>query len=258
MMNGDGVLAALFSAAAFALIHLLSNRIYRYSELHRSKMLSFFGGISAAYVFLDLLPRIETTRIHLRTVFGELPAFLDVLAVPGLAFVGFMTFFVLEHFAVYSRRGEHAKKGGEIEEISASERAFAIHFVTIAFLNLIIGYILRFEAETGPLSLIFYSAALSLHFVILDDSMEQHYKQSYVRFGRYFASVLPLIGWGISIFFPENPSEGYLLLGVILGVILFNAVKDAVPKGGGKDPSLFISGAIIYSTLLLVAAWLSG
>lgn len=257
MMNDKIVLTALFSAVAFSLIHLLSNRIYRYSEMHRSKMLSFFGGISAAYVFLDLLPRLETTRIHLRIIFGEIPEFLDVLAVPGLAFIGFMTLFVLEHFAIYSRRGEHAKIGGEIERISASKRAFAIHFITIAFLNLIIGYILRFEAETGPLPLIFYTAALSLHFVILDDTMEQHYKQLYVRFGRYFASVLPLIGWGISIFFPENPSEGYLLLGVILGVILFNAVKDAVPKGGGKDPRLFISGAIIYSTLLLVVAWLS-
>jgi zinc transporter ZupT len=258
MINGVVVLAAFFSAATFALIHLLSNRIYRYSERHRSKMLSFFGGISAAYVFLDLLPRLETTRVHLRTVFGEIPAFLDILAVPGLAFLGFMAFFVLEHFAVYTRRSKHAKVGGEIERVSASKHAFAIHFVSIAFLNLIIGYILRFEAEAGALPLLFYTAALSLHFIILDDTMEQHYKQVYVRFGRYFASMLPLVGWGISVFFPENPSEGYLLLGVILGVILFNAVKDAVPKSGGKNSSLFVSGALIYSVLLLVAAWLSG
>ncbi len=59
-------------------------------------------------------------------------------------------------------------------------------------------------------------------------------------------------------FFPENPSEGYLLLGVILGVILFNAVKDEVPKSEGKDFSLFVAGALIYSTLLIVAAGLVG
>ena len=258
MINGDIVLAAVFSATVFALIHLLSNKIYRYSEKHRSKMLSFFGGISAAYVFLDLLPRLEATHVHLRTVFGEIPAFLDVLAVPGLAFMGFMGFFILEHFAVYSRRKDHTKFGGEIERVSASKRAFVVHFVSIAFLNLIIGYILRFEAEAGALPLLFYTAALSLHFIILDDTMEQHYKHLYIRFGRYFASVSPLVGWGISVFFPENSSEGYLLLGVILGVILFNAVKDEVPKSEGKNYGLFVAGASIYSALLILAAWVGG
>jgi hypothetical protein len=92
----------------------------------------------------------------------------------------------------------------------------------------------------------------------LDDTMEQHYKRLYIRFGRYLAGILPLVGWGISVFFPENPSEGYLLLGVILGVILFNAVKDEVPKSEGKNYSLFVAGALIYSALLIVGAWLGG
>jgi len=255
----DGlILIAFFSATVFTLVHLFSNRIYRYTQKHRSKVLSFFGGISAAYVFLDLLPRLETTRLHLRVLFGNIPVFLDALAVPGLAFIGFMVFFILEHFAVYSRRGEHAKVGGDFADVPASRYSFVIQLVIIAFLNLVIGYILRFEAESGLLPLIFFTAAISLHLVILDDTMEQHYKQLYLRFGRYFASVMPLAGWGLSLFFPQNPSEGYLLLGLILGVILFNAVKDAVPKGGGKDSILFVLGAVLYSCLLLAAAWLSG
>jgi hypothetical protein len=255
----DGlVVVAFFSALIFALVHLFSNRIYRYTQRHRNKMLSFFGGISAAYVFLDLIPRLETTRIHLSTIFSEVPAFLNVLAVPGLAFIGFMVFFILEHFAVYSRKGKHAKVGGEFENISASTTSFIINIGVIAFLNIVIGYILRFEAESGLLSLIFYTAALSLHLVILDDAIEQHYKPLYLRFGRYFASAMPLAGWGFSVFFPENPSEGYLLLGLILGVVLYNAIKDAVPKWGGKDSRLFVFGALLYSILLLLAAWLSG
>ena len=258
MVNDGYIVVALFSATVFALVHLFSNRIYRYTQRHRTKMLSFFGGISAAYVFLDLLPRLETTRIHIKTVFGEIPAFLDVLAVPGLAFIGFMVFFILEHFAVYSRKGKHTKEGGEFSDVSASPYSFIINIGVIAFLNIVIGYALRFEAESGLLSLMFYTAALSLHLIILDDTMEQHYKPLYLRFGRYFASVLPLAGWGISVFFPENPSEGYLLLGLILGVVLFNAIKDAVPKGGGKDSRLFVFGALLYSVLLLVAAWLGG
>ena len=258
MVNEGLVVVAFFSALIFTLAHLFSNRIYRYTQRHRNKMLSLFGGISAAYVFLDLLPRLETTRIHLRLIFGEVPAFLDVLAVPGLAFIGFMVFFILEHFAVYSRRGKHIETGGDFEDVSASTTSFIINIGIIAFLNIVIGYILRFEAESGLLSLIFYTAALSLHFVILDDAIEQHYGPLYLRFGRYFASAMPIAGWGLSVFFPENPSEGYLLLGLILGVVLYNAIKDRVPKWGGKDSKLFVLGALLYAILLLFAAWLSG
>ena len=120
MIIDDLVLAALFSAAIFATVHLLANRIYRFSQRHRSRMLSFFGGISAAYVFLDLLPRLETVRLHLERIFGEIPAFLNLLAVPGLAFIGFMMFFVLEHFAVYSRKERQTKVGVDFEHVSAS------------------------------------------------------------------------------------------------------------------------------------------
>jgi len=254
----DGlVLAAFFSAMTFALVHLFSHRIYRYTQRHRSKMLSFFGGISAAYVFLDLLPRLEAIRIHFRTIFGEVPAFLDALAVPGLAFIGFMIFFMLEHFALSSRRDEHAEVGGDFADVSGSKNSFLIHIGVVAFLNLVIGYVLRFEAESGFLALLFYGAALSLHLIILDETMEQNYKKLYLKYGRYFAGLMPLVGWCFSVFFPENPSGGYLLLGLILGVVLFNAIKDAVPKGGGKDTKLFVTGALLYSILLLLGAWLS-
>ncbi len=247
------VLVAFFSSLVFALVHLFSNRIYRYSERHRSKMLSLFGGITVAYVFLDLLPRLETTRVHLERLFGAIPAFLNTLAIPGFAFAGFLVFFILEHFALKTYRAEHSKNG---KPGRSTIYAFAIHFVTIVFLSLVIGYILRFEAQTGAFQLLLYTAALSLHFVILDHTMESHYKRLYVRFGRYFASLMPIIGWGLSVFFPESHSVGYLLLAVILGVILFNSIKDTVPKGGGKDPVLFVAGALLYSALLLTAAWL--
>jgi len=67
---------------------------------------------------------------------------------------------------------------------------------------------------------------------------------------------MPLIGWGISLFFPENPSEGYVLLALVSGIVLFNAIKNEVPKGGGKNSGIFIAGALFYSVLLLIIAWL--
>jgi hypothetical protein len=162
-----------------------------------------------------------------------------------------MAFFILEHYAI------SVKRKSKDERDRASRYSFAIHFASIAFLNLIIGYILRFEAESGILPLLLYTAALSLHFVILDNTMQSHYKSLYVHMGRFLASLMPIIGWGISVFFPENPSEGYLLLALVLGVILFNSIKDEVPKGGGKDSKLFVIGAVMYAVILIAAAWSS-
>ena len=69
---------------------------------------------------------------------------------------------------------------------------------------------------------------------------------------------MPLIGWGISVFLPENPSEGYLLLALVSGIVLFNAIKTEVPNRGGKNSGVFIAGALFYSALLLIIAWLRG
>jgi hypothetical protein len=94
-------------------------------------MFSFFGGITAAYVFLDLLPRFEISRMHLERLIGEIPAFLENLAIPGLAFVGFLLFFILEHFAIKSKHKTGIDKEKSDENIS--NYSFGVHFAIIAF-----------------------------------------------------------------------------------------------------------------------------
>jgi hypothetical protein len=88
--------------------------------------------------------------------------------------------------------------------------------------------------------------------------MEEHYKNLYFKYGRYAASLMPIIGWGISMLFPENPSEAYVLLALVSGIVLFNAISNEVPKGGGKNWGIFIAGALFYSVLLLIVAWTHG
>lgn len=258
MADGNVVLSAFFSTLVLVSAHLFSYRIYRYSKRHRSRVFSFFGGTTIAYVFLDLLPRLESTHIHLERIFGDLPSFLDTLAVPSLALLGFLVFFALEHLAVGSRHAERRKTGKEFSVSSASLATFRVHLLVLAFFNIVIGYILRFEVEAGIFHLLLYTFALSFHFIIVDNTMADHYKNLYFRYGRYTASLMPLIGWAISIVFPENMSEGYMLLALISGIILFNAIKDEVPKGGGKNPTIFTAGALSYSVLLLIVAWLRG
>jgi len=172
MADYSVVLLAFFSALTLMSAHLFSNRIYRYSKHHRNRIISFFGGITIAYVFLELLPRLGATHVHLERIFGDLPAFLDNIAVPDLALIGFLIFFGLEHLAISSRQTKNKKTGNSFSSVPDSTLTFFVHFVNIAFFNLVIGYVLRFEVEIGILSLLLYTSALSLHFIILDNTME--------------------------------------------------------------------------------------
>jgi hypothetical protein len=230
------------------LVHILMPKIFSRLEKHKGKVFSLFGGIIAAYVFLDLLPKLEQTRTHFENLFGGMPHFVYLIIAPVLAFIGFVTFFSLEHLAE-RRSSEQAKD-------KSDKPAFAVHLGNIIFLNIVIGYLLRFETELGIIALIPYTAILSLHFITLDKSMEEHYGQLYVKIGRYIAGAAPLIGWGLSGLFPEKPSEGYLLLALVVGVVLFNSIKNEMHKGGKSNTKEFLLGTLFSSILLLIVIWL--
>jgi hypothetical protein len=166
-----------------------------------------------------------------------------------------MVFFGIDHLAIYSRKKE---KIGGIKDHISGRKTFVVHLGNVVFLNLVVGYLLRFEVELGIFALALYAVVLSLHFITLDESMEEHYRTYYTNIGRYAAGVAPLLGWGISIFFPENQSEGYLILAMVTGVVLFNSIKNEIPASSDKNAKMFFLGASVTAILLFLVAWLRG
>lgn len=252
------ILPALIVALVFVFIHLSSPRIYGYSEHYKKRILSFSGGVAAAYVFLDLLPVIQKADPHLHILFGNNPLLFIFLekAIFGVAFLGFVTFFILEYLANNSREIESKKYKKDISNISASKNVFYVHLALTALVILIICYSIRFEIKNTGLAVLLYTIALSLHFFVSDRSMEEHYQNLYVKYGRYTLAVMPLLGWFLSAFLPERESEAYVLLAFIAGAVLFNVIKDEIPRLGTGKPIFFFIGAIFYSELLLILPWL--
>jgi len=243
---------ALIPALYFMLIHFLSPKLYQEFKHHKNKIFSLFGGISAAYVFVDLLPKLEQAQNHIRALFQGLPNFVYSVAAPSMAFFGFMLFFGIEHLAISSQEKTKINSDSAIN----SRKTFAVHLANILFINLIVGYLLRFEAELGIFALGLYAIILSLHFITLDDSMEDHYNRDYTHFGRYLAGLAPLIGWILSIFFPENQSEGYIILAVVTGAVLFNSIKNEIPSTADSNVKIFFVSASVTAITLFVIAWL--
>ncbi len=245
---------ALLAATAFALVNLFAYKLHHATENYRAKTLSFFGGIAAAYVFLDLLPNLLQAGEYLKQITGgsQLVAFYED-AIFLLVFVGFLIFFVLEHLAKQSRGRIQASTKQQFREVQGTKSLFVIHFAIFAFLNSILSFVLIFEFQAGFVGGLLYTFAVSLHLFIANDSMVEHYKRLQLKGGRYVAAVIPFIGWAISLLYPERLSEAYVLLALISGVILYDSVKNEVPSALKKQSlALFLAGAGIYTLLLLV------
>ncbi len=252
------IVSALVVTLVFVVIHLSSPRIYGFSKHYKKRILSFSGGVAAAYVFLDLLPLIQRADPHLHILFANSPLLFIFLekAIFGVAFLGFITFFVLEYVALNSRENESKKSEKSIADTSASRNVFYVHLGLTALVSLIICYSIRFEIKSTGLGVLLYTIALSLHFFISDRSMEEHYQNFYVKYGRYTLAIMPLTGWILSVLFSEGESETYVLLAFIAGAVLFNVIKDEVPRLGTGKPVFFFVGAFLYSGLILVLPWL--
>ncbi|NJD76460.1 MAG: hypothetical protein FIB08_05105 [Candidatus Methanoperedens sp.] len=248
------ILIALMIAIVFSAVHLTAPRLYSFSERYKKPVISFSGGVAAAYIFFDLLPSIQKAGEHLKLLIykylGKMPP--SEVAIFGIAFIGFLVFFILEHAAIHSRRHIAAEAGQHIDSVAASKGIFILHFSMLALVSLLIAFNLRFEVRTSLPGAVLFSIALILHFFGADRTMEIHYSSLFNRYGRYILSIMPLIGWFLSVLFPERQSEAAVLLAFIAGAVLFNVIKDEVPGAERGEPKFFVAGSLIYSGVLIL------
>jgi hypothetical protein len=259
MPSLDVIVFSLVGAVVFAAINLYSYKLSRYVGSHKTKLLSLFGGVTATYVFLDLLPSLEQSSLFLKQLGSNIPLItLYEDAIFLVVLVGFLVFFVLEHVAITSRQTRQKKHGTELGQTQAPTRIFLIHLSTAAFPAFVFSLVFVFQFELGPIVALLYAVAVSMHLFISSEIMLEHYKTLQVRFGRFVMAAAPLLGWVTSMFFPERIAEAYVLLAFISGVILYHSIRSELPTTI-KHSSLafFLIGAAVYAVLLIGRALLS-
>ncbi len=252
-------IVSLLAAIVFALINLYTLRLLHYVENHKRRVLSFFGGVAAAYVLLDLLPCLEQAGIYLTQIAGasQLVAVYED-AIFLVVFVGFLIFFVLEDLAKRSRIKNQAVSRQNYDQTVANKNVFIVAFINYGFLNLVLSYLLFFEFQVGITGGLLFTFAVALHLFILNDSMVEHYKHYQTSIGRYVGALLPLAGWTVSILFPEHLAEVYILLALISGTILYTSIKNEIPSETRKQSlAMFLVGSAFYAVLLLAHAILA-
>lgn len=223
MTTGLRILGTFFIALVFIGVHLASYKLYRFSEKYKGKVLSLSGGIAISFVFLELLPVLPHAESHIKDILSKNPSTKGFLkdAAFGIAFIGFIIFFLVEYSAVKFRERKTEETQEDVEHIKS---VFYVHLSITAILTMIVTYLVRFELEKSILKVILYTVAVSFHFFVVDRSLEEFYQTLYVPFGRYILAITAFLGWLWSALFPEHEPIAYILFAFIAGAILFYSI----------------------------------
>lgn len=230
--------------SVIALVHLLPQQVPISLGIDRSAVLSAAGGVSLAYVFVHLFPELEASRSAFEGIVGVGTATQLSYAT---VFVGLALFYGLERLAALSRSHEFERDLGTITD----EPVFWIHVGSFAVYNAFIGYVLV-RGETGAESDVLFAIAMALHLFGNDEAMTAHHRESYARYGRWILAAAVLAGALVGAV--ERLSEGTVtvLLALLTGGIVFNAIKDELPRTSATRFWAFSLGAGGYTAILLV------
>lgn len=238
----------LLAACGLGLVHVFAGKLRFLDVVPRSRWLSFAGGTSAAYVFIHLLPELERYQAELRSAAGGRLAYLDhhayLIALTGLA-----VFYGIERSTKQSRKESRAASGRDV----SSPKMFWISIFAFGLYNALIGYLLVSEGERSMDSLLFFTVAIALHFIVNDYGLHAHHKHLYARYGRWLLAGVFVAGAIAGESVEIKPAALALMVSFLSGGIVLNVLKEELPDERESRFSAFALGAAAYTGLLLAA-----
>lgn len=216
----------LVLGAMLLLVHLLSDKIHM---KHKENLASFSVGISLTYIFLYLFPEMLISRI------AVMPVFSSVLL--GIAVIRLIETHVFRH-----RSKSMLRK--ELKEVH-SVTFFAYHFL----IGVVIFEMLRINVISG----ILFFMPILLHTAVSSISMKEvHDEIKSVSAFKILLALSTLIGISMMYFVSISGTLFSILLGFIVGVMLYIVIRDSMPKETRSKPRYFVAGIVLYSLLIYI------
>lgn len=228
----------------FAGVHVYGGRLRFLNRTPRSIWLSMGGGVSAAYVFLHLLPELRRGQQMVLEQMGEggwLQHHVYLLALAGLTL-----FYGLERLVCRSRG-----TGTLDEHRPTPAGVFSLHIGSFALYNFIIGLLLVQRERTSATELVLYAIALSLHFLVNDHGLRHHHRARYHRIGRWLLAAAVIGGWVLGLLVAVPVLWLQLGIALLAGGIVMNVMKEELPGERESRFSAFVFGAAGYAALLV-------
>jgi hypothetical protein len=232
-------LESLGLALLFAAIFAGAGRVPLPPALLRREreLVSFFAGLSLSYVFVRLLPELETARASL-----ELPGRLPLPPEPYLVSLAALAGCIL--FVVLGRLG----RGGERGRPRIGDR---IRLAIFAFYVALVAYSRIAEVEHGEIPALLFAGAMGTHFFVLDQALGRELGPSYRRHGGFVLAGASLFGWFVGATEVVGLPVMLLLFGFVAGAVIANSLIDELPNTGAAKLGPFVAGSILYAAILL-------
>lgn len=222
-MFTSGFLAVVILAA----IHFFAGQLQRMGWLWHGKFLSFAAGISFAYVFVDLLPKLEEEQAVLKGAWG-LDKHVYVIALIGVLF-----YYGLH---AYSRKDQ--------------ARNFWMVLWGYVLFNFFVGTSLADSNNPEIQPLYLFVAAMGMHYFVHDHNLSEQ-TEIYQDSGRWCLVGALFLGYfvGYAARIPDYVEA--VLVAFVSGGVLLNSLGYELPKRDQLTYGAFVLGSLVYTALLL-------
>lgn len=224
------------AALLFALVHLFSPWLGFLDRRPRSRWLSAAGGISVAYVILQLLPEVAAMERH-----GH---FRGLIAGPWtFMLVGLCAFYSLDKFAIVHGSGRRH-----------NAKVYRLHILAFGLYNILSAYLLHEQLnQRGVIAFALYVVAIGLHFLVVDRSLTTQHGSTYHRIGRWGLATCIIFGAALGELYEVPKDWVAILFALLAGSIMLNVLKEELPGSRQSRLGAFLAGALVYAGIMKAA-----
>ena len=237
----------LVLAIGLASIHAFISKLNIFAFIPEHRWISFAGGVSVGYVFLEVFPELSHAQEELEHSAIPWIAYLEN-HVYILALLGLIVFYGLDVLAIASRQRSKSKTNIDC----TTPAVFWLHIGAFAILNAIFGYLLQ-SIEHSFFQCVLFFAAVALHFFIIDFHLREHHKNPYDRQGRWLLTAAIMIGAIAGQAIHLNEAALSIIWSFLAGSIILNILKRELPDENKSCYWSFLGGTTLYAGLLLLA-----
>lgn len=248
-MDASINIVGLLLAVCLGLVHIFASRIQWFANIPQRWWISIAGGVSIAYIFLDIFPELGKAQTEVEHSSNLAVEYLEN-HIYLLALLGLVIFYGLEKLALQSR-SYHRKIRGE--DCTHSE-VFWLHVGSFAIYNAILGYLLRESENHGLVACLLLFFALALHFFVNDVGLRKHHKHVYDRAGRWLLAGAIVFGWVLGEAIHVNEAAIAAIWAFVAGGIVLNVLKEELPEEQDSNFGVFAVGAAFYAMVLLAVS----
>lgn len=173
----------------FAAIFLGGQNVHPFRRFVRDRrsVVSFTAGMSAAYVFVRMMPELNEARELVKEAADASRLPHEGVAIYYLALLGFVAFYGLDR--VRAMRAAPAAQ-------ARGEAAGFLHVGGTSAYVAMMSYLLVRSAGESLLAVIGYALAFGGHFLALNHALFEEFRDDYLRRGRWVLAASCVVGWG--------------------------------------------------------------